>query len=38
MYDLPIHGRERAADSFLTEEQLRRKQNAAALRQMGILK
>ena len=37
-YDLPGMARERAGDSFMTEEQLRRKQNAEALRAMGILK
>jgi hypothetical protein len=35
--DVPQKARERARDTFLTEEQLRRKQNAEALRQMGII-
>jgi hypothetical protein len=37
MYDIPYQARERADDSFLTPEVLRRKQNAEVLKKMGIL-
>lgn len=37
-YDVPSTARERAHDTFLTPDQYRRKQNAIALRQMGITK
>jgi hypothetical protein len=37
MYDIPFQARERAMDTFLTPEQLRRKQNAEVLKKMGIL-
>lgn len=36
--DIPQTARERAADTFLTEEQYRRKQNAEALKQWGVIK
>ena len=37
-YDVPFVARDRAGDTFLTPDQLRRKENAKALKQMGILK